>query len=285
MGPFMIQTPSDIFKLPLIPKLEACLTLTNEQQKNKRTQTTYQAYPPSQLHILIASMKKTKKNKTLRFVIDQDKKTWFAEEGKSQNTTSHRILGNDQSCLAAGDIKLTKDYESIKWINNKSGAYEPPFVSLIWILASLCINKEILSTAFRLPSILVLKEVYPSGADACTHEMDTSTLSAWINSLLTPIQQDSIKCAEHEAIKPITITVPPQPDFTPKRLLANALDFTAMSPDIITSYQGSESGSKKSRLSYSFFTERQAAAASSSTNSPVATDFSPLFPTMPSRSS
>ena len=72
---------------------------------------------------------------TVRFVVDQHRKPWFALEGElSVSRPAHSDMVNNEPVYSSGNMVFSKDYSTIEEITNKSGHYEPAFGTLVFFL-------------------------------------------------------------------------------------------------------------------------------------------------------
>lgn len=137
----------------------------NYDRKVNYSKLTYIVYPLEKLTELFEALKKTSgRQHTLRYLVDEEFRLWLAFEGPpSRNIPAHgQMIANDR-CIAAGNIKMSKESPSlqIRLINNKSGDFRPSVMSMQWILAILLANEARLPSNF-LPTTIELESVDPN---------------------------------------------------------------------------------------------------------------------------
>ncbi|MBI2786028.1 MAG: hypothetical protein HYX60_06880 [Legionella longbeachae] len=142
----------------------------------------------STLKNLLAEKSIRKENPVLRFLVDLDGTAWFARETYPgiQAPKHFQMTGESQqnaSCRTAGNIKFTRsDCSVLKTLNHRSGDFQPSFHSLRLFIAILVLNEERLP--FKLPRILVVKELNNNGDVAYKHKWPVVQIREWILSFI-----------------------------------------------------------------------------------------------------
>lgn len=110
----------------------------------RQSNTDFTRYPLCKLSDLLEELR-AKHKTTIRYLIDTEYNLWLAREGApGGKVPSHaQMTGSNStgtSCIAAGNIKFSKENNTIIKINNKSGDFQPAFDSIKWLLAIIQAN-------------------------------------------------------------------------------------------------------------------------------------------------
>jgi hypothetical protein len=140
----------------------------------------------STLQTLLAEKEKNGEMPDLRFLVDINKKAWFARESHYPIAAPvhYQMTGESQRnayCITAGNLFLSKDYKTLFKINHKSGDFRPLFDSLKWFIALLIFNEKKLP--FALPEILIVDKLNNSGIAIQTLKWNVSELREWVMSV------------------------------------------------------------------------------------------------------
>ncbi|ARB92339.1 hypothetical protein A6J40_09205 [Legionella longbeachae] len=140
----------------------------------------------STLEKLLTEKRLRKEEPILRFLVDTNGIAWFARENQPDiSAPKHfQMTGESQNqarCLTAGNIKFTNPKcRVLKSINHRSGDFQPSFYSLRIFLAIRILNEAILP--FKLPRILVVKELNAQGEVACKHRWLVAKIKEWVST-------------------------------------------------------------------------------------------------------
>ena len=147
---------------------------------------TYSIESLSTLKLLLDEMRTKKEDPILRFIVDKSGNAWFARENRpGVKTPKHfQMTGEPHSnacCITAGNIKFNNStFSVLQSINHRSGDFHPSFYSLRAFLAILILNEELLP--FKLPKVLIVKELNCNGDTAYKHKWPVSQMKDWIKT-------------------------------------------------------------------------------------------------------
>ena len=191
----------------------------------------FDIYSLSTLKTLLTEKKKNKEIPDLRFLIDLNKKVWFARESHKHipAPAHYQMTGESQRkayCITAGNLVLTDDYKTLFKINHKSGDFRPFFDSLKWFIALLILNEKKLP--FLLPSILHIEELNGSGMPIRTLMWNIADLRKWVKNVFTDDLIVSELLEQEQEIQKVIY----KSRFRERRLtLPSSLEFTLDLPD------------------------------------------------------
>lgn len=160
----------------------------------RQSNTDFTRYPLCKLDVFLEELRRNHKT-SVRYLIDSNYQLWLAWEGvPGGKVPAHsQMTGSNHagiSCIAAGNIKFSKENNTIIRVNNKSGDFQPAFDNVKWLLAILLAN---LGPDIFAPSLEF--ERFHTGTNAIAErliEPKESVLSE-IETLFTPEKIDELK--------------------------------------------------------------------------------------------
>lgn len=200
--------PSDIFiTIPEAP-------FKSRHRDRLRGEAIYKIYPICALDDLIAVLRsKEEPEVVVRYLVDMNGYFWFAEEGHpSKLIPSHnQMVGNSSetpTCLTAGNLVFSDDYQSIIAIDHKSGNFKPSFNSLLWALVILAANEaSFAKLGITLNMDLSVDELNTAGGLVKKHILTKADIIEWVHD--TVEDEDLVYFAEQPtAIKTVYYATP-----------------------------------------------------------------------------
>jgi hypothetical protein len=156
--------------------------------KRKPSDVRFDIHSLTTLIDLCNEKKKNKERPDFRFLVDLNKKAWFAKESHNRipAPAHYQMTGEPQNiakCLTAGNLFLTEDYSTLAKINHKSGDFRPSRDSLKWFIAILLLNATKLP--FAIPNVLIIEVLNDSGKVVRIIEFNTKELTEWVNEVFS----------------------------------------------------------------------------------------------------
>lgn len=172
--------PKDIFSVSLIrPKFDHAAHPTEPL-------SNFTIYPIHCLPTLIQTIREKSTSRTIRYLLDGSGKIWFAEGGYSNQYIPMHFqmtgeLSNHSSCMAAGYLELSSNYQEITMINHDSG-FRASLDSIKWPL--LVLVSLLPKINMSLASDLRIEQLSPNGAPEDVHILDRADIEAWVHDKL-----------------------------------------------------------------------------------------------------
>ena len=173
------------------------------QSKKMMGNREYSIFPITMLDKFIATIS-DKKATTVRFLVDMKYQLWFAEEGAaSKKIPAHYQMTNEPpsaaSCISAGNIIFSSDYQTITHVNHKSGDFRPDFNSLQYLFAILIANEDKLtSQGISINPELCVEEIGSSGGDCFRNTLSPAEIKLMVEKLFTKEQMIAFKAQPNE---------------------------------------------------------------------------------------
>lgn len=179
-----------------------------EKIKNKNiTRRTYLGsfvlYPLTHLNMLIGilqnkmAVKFNEDHLRIRYLVDTNKKLWFAEEGSpTEGIPAHYQMTGQSTdiatCLSAGTLTFSSDFSCLIAIDHKSGDFRPPFNSIKWLLAILVNSESLLPAGLCLGKDLDIEELTDRGGSFKTHKIEITALRTMVDAWLSEEEKSSL---------------------------------------------------------------------------------------------
>lgn len=140
------------------------------------------------LEKLLAEKRMRKEPPIVRFIVDRFYIARFARETHPgiPAPKHFQMTGEPQDaaqCRAAGTMKFKNSTCTVlKSINHRSGDFYPSFYSLRLFLAILVLNEKQLP--FKLPRVLIVKELNGNGVITCKHKWPITQIKVWVETFI-----------------------------------------------------------------------------------------------------
>lgn len=170
-----LKKVADILSVDLsIPQYKVNVCQTDRTKKSQ-----YDIYPIKHINKLFMD----RQNKTVRYFVDSNMQLWVAPEGvPSEKTPAHfqmsGVSKSQATCVAAGNLIFSEDFQRLVKVSNKSGDFQPNFECLQWILAILATNES--NLPFALSDTLILEKAVFEPGGGKKYKINTVDLRQWV---------------------------------------------------------------------------------------------------------
>jgi hypothetical protein len=121
--------------------------------------------------------------KVLRFLLRSNGELVFAHEGGPHGIVpahSQMLVGDNVSCITAGNAYFNVETNTLELINHKSGDFRPPFDSLQFVLPQLV--SELINVNIPISNTLKIEQLNGSGVVLETHQVSHEEIIEYANS-------------------------------------------------------------------------------------------------------
>ncbi len=171
-----LKKVADILSVDLsIPQYKVNVCQTDRTKKSQ-----YDIYPIKHVNTLCME----RQDKTVRYFVDSNMQLWVAPEGvPSEKIPAHfqmsGVSKSQATCVAAGNLIFSEDFQRLVKVSNKSGDFQPNFQCLQWILAILITNES--NLPFALSDTLILEKAVFERGGGKKYSISTVDLRQWVN--------------------------------------------------------------------------------------------------------
>lgn len=211
---------NDFDKISLNDKFSA----VHSNFRKRRVEQTYKIYPITRINSLIALLQKRNKEQQLdsfdedyshkaRYIMDNNFNMWFALEGEAfGDIPSHVAMTGQEdasaTCIAAGNITFSQDYEKIIGISNKSGHFKPYFNSVQWALVALYLNLHKTNLSFE--RTLIFENHDESPVIDIQFQYNGAAIQDWVKGFFKGFSDDEIqKKLKEQPLETKIVTITP----------------------------------------------------------------------------